>query len=159
MRLKGQLQEPALKRFALAIAAASTLTGACAVSSEKQPVSNLPAVAMVQVRGTAVYRERIALLPGSVMTVRVEDVARADAPSVVLAESKFDLTGQQVPLPFAIEVKRADIVNTAATNLRIQIHAADGRLQWTTDTRYPVAINSGPLGADMGAISLVRVSG
>lgn len=38
------------------------------------------------VTGTVTYRERIALPPGATVTVRLQDVSRADAPAEVLAE-------------------------------------------------------------------------
>src|ERR671918_100835 len=48
-------------------------------SAESQDADAPPLV----VRGPALYRERVAMLPGSTLTVTVEDVSRADAPSVV----------------------------------------------------------------------------
>ena len=36
------------------------------------------------VTGTVLFRERIALPPGAVVTVRVNDVSRVDAPASVL---------------------------------------------------------------------------
>lgn len=133
-------------------------TGACATPSANEPVTTLPASVMVEVRGTAAYRERIALLPGAVMVVRVEDVSRADAPSIILAERSYATDGHQVPIPFSLEVPRAAINGAHRTNVRVVILSAQGELLWTTDTHYPVEINSGPLGADMGNLLLVRVN-
>lgn len=45
-----------------------------------------PADDSVTVSGTATYRQRIAMPPEALLTVRVEDVSRADAPAGVVAE-------------------------------------------------------------------------
>jgi putative lipoprotein len=59
--------------------------------------------AVTSVAGIVTYRQRIALPAGSVVRVQLEDVSRAAAPAVVLAESKIVTTGEQVPIPFALE--------------------------------------------------------
>ena len=56
------------------------------------------------VTGTVTYRERIALPPeGVVVTIKVEDVSRADAPAVTIGEQIIENPGHQVPIPFEIE--------------------------------------------------------
>ena len=52
--------------------------------------------------GTVAYRERIALPPDAVLTVRLLDVSRADAASVTLGETRVETDGRQVPLPFTV---------------------------------------------------------
>src|SRR3546814_13421730 len=47
------------------------------------------------VRGSLTYRERIALPPGSVAEVTLQDVSRADAPSTILARQTIPLEGRQ----------------------------------------------------------------
>jgi putative lipoprotein len=46
--------------------------------------------AAASVRGSAFYRERIALPPGAVFEASLEDVSRADAPAEVLGGVSFD---------------------------------------------------------------------
>ena len=38
------------------------------------------------IRGSAAYRERMALPPGAVLAVALQDISRADAPAETLAE-------------------------------------------------------------------------
>jgi putative lipoprotein len=56
---------------------------------------------IAMIRGTAAYRERMALPPGAVLEVRLEDVSRADAPAELLASATI-VTDRQVPIPFAL---------------------------------------------------------
>jgi Type III secretion system lipoprotein chaperone (YscW) len=42
------------------------------------------AVETIEVSGWVSYRQRVALPPGAVVTVRLSDVSRADAPSTVI---------------------------------------------------------------------------
>jgi hypothetical protein len=54
------------------------------------------------VTGTATYLQRIALPPNAVMTVRIEDGSKADAPAEVIGEQVIETKGAQVPIPFAV---------------------------------------------------------
>jgi putative lipoprotein len=60
------------------------------------------------VSGTVSFRERVALPPGAVVTVRVADVSRADGPAVILAQNAIEVAGQ-VPVPFELAVDAADV--------------------------------------------------
>ncbi len=61
-----------------------------------------PADDFVIVSGSAAYRQRIAMPPDAVLTVRVEDVSRADAPAPVLAETSEPFGARQVPIAFSL---------------------------------------------------------
>jgi len=98
----------------------------------------LPAVAqdLPVVRGTVAYRERIALPPDAVLEAELQDVARADAPAVVLGRFRAGPAGQ-VPIPFAIPYDPARIVVTGRYVVRARVLAGD-RLLFTSDTAAPV---------------------
>ena len=53
------------------------------------------------VRGQALYRERIALPPGSVFEATLEDVSRADAHAAVLGTFRAENAG---PVPIRFEI-------------------------------------------------------
>jgi uncharacterized lipoprotein YbaY len=61
-----------------------------------------------QVKGTATYRERIALTPDAVFEATLEDVSKADAPAVVVGSVRIDKPGQ-VPIRFEIPYDPARI--------------------------------------------------
>jgi uncharacterized lipoprotein YbaY len=92
----------------------------------------------VTVSGHVTYRARIALAPGAVIRVRLEESARHDTAAIVLAESETVTQGEQVPIPFRLD---ADLsaVEHAARSLRATIEV-DGRLRFasTTHTVVPV---------------------
>ncbi|MFD4181278.1 YbaY family lipoprotein [Rhodococcus sp. NPDC058514] len=103
------------------------------------------------VRGNVLYRERIAFPENAVVTVRLEDVSRADAPSTVLAEQRIeDATG--VPVPFEVAAYRGAIDPRARLAVRAQIEV-DGALRWTTDTVHPI-----PVEGDVPAQELLLVA-
>jgi len=91
-----------------------------------------------KVSGTVAYRERIALAPDAVVHVTLEDVSRADAPSVRLGETTIRPEGRQVPIPFEIAYDPAKIVDSHTYAVRATIRDAAGALQWTSTQAYPV---------------------
>ena len=97
------------------------------------------------VTGTATYRERIALPPqGVVVTVKVEDVSRADAPAVTIGEQIIENPGHQVPIPFEIEYNPDDIDERYTYAMRVRIEV-DGELWFTNTTRYQVITRGFPI--------------
>ncbi|WP_299691290.1 YbaY family lipoprotein [uncultured Vibrio sp.] len=85
------------------------------------------------ISGTVAYRERIALPDNAVVTVTLEDVSLADAPSQVIATQEFTTDGKQVPFAFELGYDDDKINATHRYNLRATIHV-DGQLRFTTDT-------------------------
>ena len=88
------------------------------------------------IRGTATYRERMALPPGAVLTLALQDISRADAPAETLAEARIPITGQ-VPIAFALPYDPARIRPGRRYALRGTIEL-DGRVMFRTDTIHPV---------------------
>src|SRR3546814_14991803 len=86
----------------LAAVAAALSLSACATVNAGPSTPGM-AERMI-VRGSLTYRERIALPPGSVAEVTLQDVSRADAPSTILARHTIPLVGRQVPVPFHLTV-------------------------------------------------------
>lgn len=117
--------------------------------------SEAPETAPATLTGTVTYRERIALLPGSVVEVVLEDVSRADAPSSVLARTEIVTQGENVPIPFTLtyDPDSIEAQRTYAVSARI---LQDGALRWTSDTHIPVFTDDAP-SSDI-EIMLVRVA-
>lgn len=91
----------------------------------------------VSISGTVLYRERIALPPGSTVEVRLEDTALADAPAKVLAQQTIMPQGQ-VPIPFQLSVDRATVDRNARPSLRASIKGPDDNLLFTTTSHKAV---------------------
>ena len=94
--------------------------------------------------GTVTYRPRIALPPDAVLSVKLLDVSRADAPSITLAEQRIETDGGQVPLPFSLDYDSGDVQPRSRYVVHAEIFDASGILLWTTDTAYPVLTNGAP---------------
>jgi putative lipoprotein len=88
------------------------------------------------IRGTATYRERMALPPGAVLAVALLDVSRADAPAETLAEARIPVLGQ-VPVAFALAYDPARIQPGHSYAVRGTIEL-DGAVMFRTDTIHPV---------------------
>ena len=88
------------------------------------------------IRGTATYRERIALPPGAVLEVTLEDVSAAHAPAVVVART---LVTKLAGPPFAFELPyRASDIDAGDTYaVRAQL-MVDGRAMFATAAAVPV---------------------
>lgn len=97
-----------------------------------------PMVDMVTISGTAVYRQRIAMPPDAVLNVRIEDVSRADAKAILVAEMNEAFAARQVPIHFSLTVPRSAIDPRARYTIRATIKVGS-RLRFTTDRHYPVS--------------------
>ncbi len=87
------------------------------------------------VGGTAMYRERIALPPGAVLEVTLEDVSRAGAKAEVLGRVTIEDPGSP-PFDFEITFDPAAIDERFSYVIRARI-TVEGTLMFTTDQFYP----------------------
>jgi putative lipoprotein len=102
---------------------------------EFEPMSN-EVIRAAPVRGTATYRERIALPANAVFEASLEDVSRAGAPAELIARVRNEQPGNP-PIPFVIayDPGRINQSHTYAVRARILV---DDRLWFATDQHYPV---------------------
>ncbi|HEY9036792.1 MAG TPA: YbaY family lipoprotein [Pseudomonadales bacterium] len=105
--------------------------------------------------GTVSYRERIALDSNTVLQVTLEDVSRADAPSLVISEYREPVNAQ-VPVPFALHYDPQMIQANHRYTLRAKLLSADGAVLFISDTHIPVLTEGHP--AHDVHIALVAVS-
>ena len=93
--------------------------------------------------GTITYAEKIALpAEGVVVTVKIEDVSRADAPAVTIGQQVIENPGQ-VPIPFEVEYNPSDIDERYVYALRARIEV-DGKLWFINTSRYAVITRGNP---------------
>ena len=112
--------------------------GACGsdMADDTAATSDDVAGSGAQVTGTLMYRERIALRPGSVAEVWLLDTSRADAPAVEIAYQRIADPGSP-PIPFVLDYDPAEIDERMEYTVRGTIRHGD-RLLFTSDTHYPV---------------------
>ena len=95
------------------------------------PASAYDGGAMASVTGHVIYRERIALRPGSIVTVRLVDVSRADVKATLLAEQRIE-NPATVPVPFQLDYDPGIIDVRMSYAVQAKIHDVAGQLLWTT---------------------------
>ena len=95
------------------------------------------------VTGTVSYRERIALPPGVLVTVRLEDVSRQDVPSTLVGQSRYPATDGP-PYKFAVEYDPAEIVEGHSYALRATL-TLSGKLMFSSTRHYPAFENELPV--------------
>ncbi|MDH6024064.1 YbaY family lipoprotein [Vibrio splendidus] len=105
----------------------------CQATSETNASQEVVAENTQVISGTVSYRERIALPENAVVTVTLEDISLADAPSMVIATQEFTTDGKQVPFAFELSYDNNKIKANHRYNMRATIHV-DGKLRFTTDT-------------------------
>ena len=105
----------------------------CQATSETNTFQEVVAENAQVISGTVSYRERIALPENAVVTVTLEDISLADAPSTVIATQEFTADGKQVPFAFELSYDNNKIQPNHRYNMRATIHV-DGKLRFTTDT-------------------------
>jgi len=123
-----------MRRLAVALAAA---VAACATPAPQPPA------AMKSLNGTLTYRQRIAVPPDTEATVRLVDVSRADAPATVIAETRFETDGRQVPFAFRLEYDPARIDPRMRYAVSGEL-SAGGRILFLNTTRHSVLTQGAP---------------
>ena len=93
--------------------------------------------------GTVSYLQRIALPPSAVVEVRLEDVSRADAPAVTIAEQAIKPEGKQVPFPFELCYEPTRIKDRGRYVSRVRI-VQGAKLLFTNTNVYPVITGGHP---------------
>jgi putative lipoprotein len=96
------------------------------------------------VTGTVTYLQRIALPADAVVTVRIEDVSKADAPADLIGEQLIQTKDAQVPIPFAVPYDPGEIEENHSYSLRVRIEDGTGRLLFINDTSIPVITHGNP---------------
>lgn len=97
------------------------------------------------VTGTVTYLQRIALQPDAVVTVRIEDVSKADTMAEVIGEQVIQTDGAQVPIPFEVAYDTDEIEDNHSYSLRVRIEDGTGKLLWINDTSVPVITRGNPV--------------
>ncbi len=116
-------------------------TGAAARPESIAPTDAGPTSAWVT--GTVFYRQRVALPPETIVTVRLVDVSRADAAAIVLAEKALATQGRQVPIPFELSYDAARIDPRFAYQIEARINHGDELLFISTES-FPVITRGNP---------------
>jgi putative lipoprotein len=101
-----------------------------------------------KVTGSVTYRERIALPPSAVITVKLVDVSLADAPAVLIAEQVIATAGRQVPFEFALEYDAARIQPSHTYAVHVRIENGD-RLLFISDKMNLVITRDAPSHLDI----------
>ncbi len=96
-----------------------------------------------RVTGTVSYMARIALPPGAMIEVKLQDISRVDAAAVLIAEERITLGERQVPVSFELRFDPAkiDSQHTYSVSARIMV---DGELRFISDKGYPVLTRGNP---------------
>ena len=131
-------------RYAPLILPAGLVLAACAAVPTGPEMSTGTTVVTV----IALYRERIMLPPGHVLTVRVEDVSRADAAAEILVEASEPLTGAP-PYRVSLGFPTTQIDPRLTYAARAEIRDAAGALVFITDTRHAVLTQGAPAAAEI----------
>src|SRR5262245_32467865 len=92
--------------------------------------------ASAQIKGTATYRERIAMPADAVFEATLEDVSKADAPADVIGRARIEQPGN-VPIRFEIPYDTSRIVQSHRYVVRGRI-LSGGKPFFITDQSYPV---------------------
>lgn len=97
---------------------------------------NKPRTASGRIKGTATYRERMALPLNAAFEATLEDVSRADASAKVIGRTRIEHPGNP-PIAFSIPYDPANINEKSDYTVRARITVGD-ELMFTTTQSYPV---------------------
>lgn len=106
----------------------------------------------VKITGQIGYRERIALRPGAMAEIELQDISIADRAAPVLASQTLEFDGQQIPWDFELNVDSDALEPRGRYSVRAMIRDSEGRLRFTSDTANIVQPGEGNV--DLGLILL-----
>ena len=135
--------------LALLVAAILSLLG-CATASgdEGGPVPDF-----LTLTGSVALRQPGDLPADSLLTVTLEDVSRADAPAVTLAQTQTTLHGQQAPIAFSLVYPGPAVDPRGVYAARARLTLGDQLLYTTTEQNRVDALNPGPVELVMDSVS------
>lgn len=125
-----------MKTFTLLCFAGLALIGAAGCASKKATTGGNGPV----IFGTVNYRARVALPPDAVLTIRLLDVSRADAPAIVLADKSMSSPGN-VPIAFELRYPVRAVQAGRRITLEARIEVA-GKLKFYSMTAHAVTPES-----------------
>ena len=103
--------------------------------------------------GSVTLRQPAQLPVDALLTVTLEDVSRADAPAVTLAQTQTTLHGQQAPIGFALVYPGPAVQPGAVYAARARLTLGDDLLFTTTEHNRVDALNPAPIQLVMDAVS------
>jgi uncharacterized lipoprotein YbaY len=113
----------------LALAGVFAVVPGTAVAGDAAPTG--------KVTGFVSYENNDDLSPTAVLTVKLVDISRADAPADVVAQQVIQTSGLQVPIAYEVDYDPSKI--DPGHRYAIQARIDDqGSLQYTSDRVYPV---------------------
>ncbi|MBX8813432.1 META domain-containing protein [Ochrobactrum sp. MR34] len=110
----------------------AVLGGSAMILSSTMPTQSIASEKTI--RGTVMYRERIALPPEATLNVQLLDVSLADAPAQVIAEQQLSNI-PSAPIPFELKFDSSKLVAKHTYALQARISAGD-TLWFINDTRH-----------------------
>ncbi len=134
--------------LACLVLAACSSPGKIEGKTDMQETQTSSAASSVTVSGSVAYLQRIAMPPDAVLTVRVEDVSRADVSAPVLAKMSESFGERQVPIKFSLQVASAAINPSLSYAVRATI-TVGGKLRFTTTRNYAVLTRGAPNNVDL----------
>lgn len=104
------------------------------------------------VTGLVTYSEPISLYPNVVVSVKLLDVSRLDAPSVTVSEQVFE-NAESLPLEFEVRYDKSDIDERATYSIQVSITQGDVLL-FANDTAYDVITYGQPSHVEVPVVSV-----
>lgn len=132
----------------LVAAIVSLLGCATARGDEGGPVPDF-----LTLTGSVALRQPAVLPADALLTVTLEDVSRADAPAVTLAQTQTTLHGQQAPIGFSLVYPGPAVQPGAVYAARARLSLGDQLLYTTTEQNRVDALNPAPIQLVMDAVS------
>jgi putative lipoprotein len=114
-------------------AIALLLLFACVTKVETvTPKSNTTPRTMVNLNGTITYRTGGALPDGAEIIVEAFDLSQGGALTTPISQSRWNTTGEQVPIPFTLTIDQARLQRGKRLALRATIRANGATLYYSS---------------------------
>ena len=116
------------------------IVAAGCASSQKDVTDTGSRQGLARVTGTVTYRVRMFLPVDALVRVDLVNISRQGAPGITIGLQEIETGGRQVPIPFEIAYRPANIDPTHTYAVQASI-VQGGRLLFTNTTTYKVITN------------------
>lgn len=127
-----------LKTLTIAVSSALMLSACGTDNNQSNQVESSMTQQAVQIQGSFLYRERIALPPNAYATVALNNVTNSERPAETVVEQEINLNGKSVPIDYNLLASNFTLNPDMRYALQIEIRDANDTVLFATNPAQAV---------------------
>lgn len=131
-----------LKTLTIAVSSALMLSACGTDNSQSNQTEPAITQQTVQIQGSFLYRERIALPPNAYAIVALNNITNSERATETVVEQEINLDGKSVPIDYNLLASNFALNPDMHYELQIEIREESGRVLFTTHLAQPIDVTS-----------------